>query len=302
MKKLVLLLFAILLCGGNTFAQTVEEIQFNITHKEIQGTGRYANLVLMGQHDTYGKISIYLNEYNGNYKTYEVYYATIGELTVTGEAAWSKDGKVEILNANLSTAPFDKEPTEEDKAFHIIGTYVMQETVTLNFLGFSQFGYDTNYKDWFMRMEGTDPTTPEFGYRLEIAYYAPANNGFGTFTTANNGINMADTHLQTPSGYVMFDSVTLIVEQKKVSDNLTQTIAKATLLGEDGVTYLVTCIHNSITPKTQVTVDINSTTLSRNEDAFTLDGMNSEVEATITIKSDKLVGKYAMKQIDLQNT
>ena len=302
MKKLVLLLFAILLCGGNTFAQTVEEIQFNITHKEIQGTGRYANLVLMGQHDTYGKISIYLNEYNGNYKTYEVYYATIGELTVTGEAAWSKDGKVEILNANLSTAPFDKEPTEEDKAFHIIGTYVMQETVTLNFLGFSQFGYDTNYKDWFMRMEGTDPTTPEFGYRLEIAYYAPANNGFGTFTTANNSINMADTHLQTPSGYVMFDSVTLIVEQKKVSDNLTQTIAKATLLGEDGVTYLVTCIHNSITPKTQVTVDINSTTLSRNEDAFTLDGMNSEVEATITIKSDKLVGKYAMKQIDLQNT
>lgn len=304
MKKIFLLLFLLAaVCGSTSIcAQTVEEIEFEITNKEVQGTGRYANLVLYGQHDTYGKITIYLNEYNGNYKTYEVYYATLGKLNLTGSAQWSKDGKVEILDANLSTAPFDKEPTADDQVFHIIGTYTPQEIVTLNFSGFSQFGYDSNYKDWFMRMEGTDPGKPEYGYRLELAYYAPANNGFGTFTTANNDINMADTHLQTPSGYVMFDSVTLIVEQKKVSDNLTQTIANATLLGEDGVTYIVTCVHNSITPTQQITAVITNTSLSRNEDSFTLDGMNDNAEATITIKSNKLVGKYAMKQIDLQQT
>ena len=304
MKKIFLLLFLLAAVCGSTsiYAQTVEEIEFEITNKEVQGTGRYANLVLYGQHDTYGKITIYLNEYNGSYKTYEVYYATLGKLNLTGSAKWSKDGNVEILDANLSTAPFDKEPTAYDQVFHIIGTYTPQEIVTLNFSGFSQFGYDSNYKDWFMRMEGTDPDKPEYGYRLELAYYAPANNGFGTFTTANNDINMADTHLQTPSGYVMFDSVTLTVEQKKVSDNLTQTIANATLLGEDGVTYIVTCVHNSITPTQQITAVITNTSLSRNEDSFTLDGMNDNAEATITIKSNKLVGKYAMKQIDLQQS
>ena len=304
MRKIVFIWSCLitLLCSVNLCAQTVEEIKFDITNKEVQGTGRYANLVLYGQHDTYGNITIYLNEYNGSYKTYEVYYASLGKLTLTGSATWSKEGKVEILDANLSTASFDKEPTADDQVFHFIGTYQQQETVTLNFSGFSQFGYDNNYKDWFMRMEGTDPAQPEYGYRLELAYYAPANNGYGTFTTANNEINMADTHLQTPSGYVMFDSVTLIVEQKKVSDNLTQTIANATLLGEDGVTYIVTCIHNSITPTQQITAAISNATLSRSEDAFTLEGMGDEVEATIAIKSEKLVGKYAMKQIDLQQT
>ena len=304
MRKIVFILsfLTTLFYSANIYAQIVEEIEFEITKKEVQGTGRYANLVLYGQHDTYGKITIYLNEYSGSYKTYDVYYATLGNLTLTGSAAWSKDGKAEIVDANLSTAPFDEEPTAEDQVFHMVGTYVQQETVTLNFAGFSQFGYDTNYRDWFMRMEGTDPNTPEYGYRLELAYYAPASNGYGTFSTANGDINMADTHLQTPSGYVMFDSVTLTVEQKKVSDNLTQTIANATMLGEDGVTYIVSCIHNSITPKTQISAVITNTTLSRNEDSFTLDGMNDEVEATITIKSEKLVGKYAMKQIDLQQT
>lgn len=304
MRKIIFILsfLTTLFYSANIYAQTVEEIEFDITNKEVQGTGRYANLVLYGQHDTYGKITIYLNEYNGSYKTYEVYYATVGKLTLTGNAAWSKDGKVEILDANLSTAPFDKEPTVEDQVFHIIGTYKQQETVTLNFAGFSQFGYDTNYKDWFMRMEGTDPSQPEYGYRLELAYYAPANNGFGTFTTANNDINMADTHLQTPSGYVMFADVTLTVEQKKVSDNLTQTIANATLIGEDGVTYIVTCVHNSITPTKQITAEITNTTLSRSEDTFTLEGINSVMEANVTINSNTLVGKYAMKHIDLQQT
>lgn len=304
MKKLVFIfsILTTLLCGTNLYAQTAEEVEFTITNKEVQGTGRYANLVLYGQHDTYGKITIYLNEYNGSYKTYEVYYATLGKLNLTGSAQWSKDGKVEILDANLSTAPFDKEPTADDQVFHIIGTYQQQETVTLNFSGFSQFGYDSNYKDWFMRMEGTDPGKPECGYRLELAYYAPANNGYGTFTTANNDINMADTHLQTPSGYVMFDSVTLTVEQKKVSNNLTQIIANATLLGEDGVTYIVSCIHNSITPAKQITAEINNATLSRTEDLFTLDGANDNTQATITIKSNTLVGKFAMKAIDLQQT
>ena len=304
MRKIIFILsfLTTLFYSANIYAQTVEEIEFDITNKEVQGTGRYANLVLYGQHDTYGKITIYLNEYNGSYKTYEVYYATVGKLTLTGNAAWSKDGKVEILDANLSTAPFDEEPTAEDQVFHIIGTYKQQETVTLNFAGFSQFGYDTNYKDWFMRMEGTDPSQPEYGYRLELAYYAPANNGFGTFTTANNDINMADTHLQTPSGYVMFADVTLTVEQKKVSDNLTQTIANATLIGEDGVTYIVICVHNSITPTKQITAEITNTTLSRSEDTFTLEGINSVMEATVTINSNTLVGKYAMKHIDLQQT
>ena len=280
-----------------------EEIELTITNKEVQGSGRYANLVLTGTHDTYGTITIYLNEFNGSYKTYDIYYATIGKLEVTGEGTWSKNGETETLDATVSTAKFGKEPTDEDQIFHIIATYTPEKTITLNFEGFNKFGYDSQYGDWYMEIMGNEPGTPEYQYKLVLAYYAPANNGYGTFTSANDEINIVDSYILTPAGaYVMFDSVALTIAQTRMSANLLQTTANATLLGQDGVTYIVTCTHNSITPSQQYTGQINNTTLQRNEDSFTFEGDNDTYEARLTVNSNVLLGKHAMKAIDLQST
>ncbi len=302
MKKLLFIfsLLATWLLVSNTYAQTVEEIEFTITNKEVVGAaGSRPWLELSGKHDIYGKITICLEPYHGAYKTYDVYYATLGKLTLTGSALWSQEGNMEILEANLSTADFNKKPTAEDRVFHIIGTYKQEETVCLDFLGFSQFGYDTKYKDWFMRMEGTDPSRPEYGYKVELAYYAPANNGFGTFTTANDDINMADSYVHTPSGDVMLDSITLTVEKKKVSDNLTQTIANAKMLGKNGVTYLVTCTHNSITPTEQFSATLDCTTLTRDTESFTFAADCQNYNVSLVVNSKVLIGKFPMKSIDV---
>ena len=297
-------LITIWFCASNTYAQTnLTEIELTITNKEIQGSGRYANLVLTGKHDTYGTITIYLNEFNNTYKTYDIYYATIGKLEVTGEGTWSKDGDTEILDATVSTAKFGKEPTDQDQIFHIIATYTPEKVVTLNFEGFNKFGYDSQYGDWYMEIMGNEPGTPEYQYKLVLAYYAPANNGYGTFTSANDEINIVDSYILTPAGaYVMFDSVTLTMAQTRVSANLQQTTANATLHGQDGVTYLVTCTHNSITPSQQYTSQINNATLQRDEDSFTFEGENDSYEAMFTVNSNVFLGKHAMKAIDLQST
>ena len=296
-------LLLVLVMGNNLCAQTQEDIFLTISDKEVQGSGKYANLVLTGMHDVYGKIAIYLNEYNGSYKTYDIYYATVGKLEVTGEGAWSKEGDVEKLDAIVSTAKFGKEPTADDQVFHIIATYTPQTTVTLDFTGFSKFGYDSQYGDWYMEIMGNEPGTPEYQYKLVLAYYAPANNGYGTFTSANDEINIVDSYILTPAGaYAMFDSVTLTMAQTRVSANLLQTTANATLLGQDGVTYIVTCTHNSITPSQQYTGQINNSTLQRNEDSFTFEGDNDTYEARLTVNSNVLLGKHAMKAIDLQST
>lgn len=289
---------------ATTAAQTnITEIELTLTNKEVQGSGRYANLVLTGKHDTYGTITIYLNEFNNTYKTYAIYYATIGNLEVTGEGTWSKNGDTETLDATVSTAQFGQEPTDQDQIFHIIATYTPEKVVTLNFEGFNKFGYDSQYGDWYMEIMGNEPGTPEYQYKLVLAYYAPANNGYGTFTSAKDEINIVDSYILTLAGaYVMFDSVALSMEKQTVSKNLQQTIAHATLLGQDGVTYLVTCTHNSITPSQQYTAQINNATLQRDEDSFTFEGDNDSYEARLTINSNTLLGKHAMKAIDLQNT
>ena len=304
MKHILSIIFVItlLLCANNTYAQTnVTEININITNKEVQGSGRYANLVLTGKHDTYGTITIYLNEFNNTYKTYDIYYATIGTQELTGKGTWSKNGDTETLDAMVSTAKFGQEPTDQDQIFHIIATYTPKKLVTLNFEGFNKFGYDSQYGDWYMEIMGNEPGTPEYQYKLVLAYYAPANNGYGTFTSANNDINIVDSYILTPAGaYVMFDSVTLTMEKKTVSKNLQQTTAHATLHGQDGVTYIVTCTHNSITPSQQFTAQINNATLLRNEDSFTFVGNNDSYQAIFKVNSNVLLGKHAMKTIDLQ--
>ena len=279
-----------------------EEIEFSITHKEVQGTGRYANLVLSGKSETYGTITIYLNEFNDSYKTYSIYYATIGNFEVTGKGTWSKEGGIEKLDATVSTAQFGKEPTAQDQVFHIVATYVPDKTVVLNFDGFSKYGYDNQYGDWYMEIFGNESGTPEYQYKLVLAYYAPANNGNGTFTSAKDEINMVDSYILTPAGsYVMFDSVTLTMEQKRVSQNLKQTIASATLLGQNGVTYLVTCTHNSITPSQQYTAEIYNATLQFTDSTFTFAGKNDDYDATFTVNSTELLGKHAMKEFELSN-
>ena len=300
---LILTIFTLWFSASNCYAQTTQEVQLSITNKEVQGSGRYANLVLTGNHESLGKVSIYLNEYNGSYKTYDIYYATIGKLTLTGKGTWSKDGDSEILDATLSTAQFGKEPTETDQIFHLVATYTPPKTVSLNFEGFSKYGYDSQYGDWYMEILGNEPGTPEYQYKLVLAYYAPANNGYGTFSSANDEINIVDSYILTPAGaYVMFDSVALTMEKKQVSKNLQQTIATATLLGQDKVTYYVTCTHNSITPSLQYTGAILNATLQRDEDSFTFAGSNNNYDVSFTVNSSELLGKHAMKAFDLENS
>lgn len=176
-----------------------------------------------------------------------------------------------------------------------------QSTTTLNFMGFTKFGYDSKYKDWYMEIHGNDPSTPEYGFRVIMAYYAPADNGFGTFTSEKGQINMADSYIYNPTkGYVEFESATLTTEYRKVSANLQQIIANATILGQDGVTYQITCTHNNITPKAQISGQIQNVQLIREEDTFTFAGRNQEFRATLKVNSDMLLGKFAMNKIDLQ--
>ncbi len=120
MKKLLFIfsLLATWLLVSNTYAQTVEEIEFTITNKEVVGAaGSRPWLELSGKHDIYGKITICLEPYHGAYKTYDVYHATLGKLTLTGSASWSQEGNMEILEANLSTADFNKNQQQKTEYF-----------------------------------------------------------------------------------------------------------------------------------------------------------------------------------------
>lgn len=174
------------------------------------------------------------------------------------------------------------------------------DTIKLNFYGFNKFGFDSKYNDWYMEIVGTDASKPEYGFRVIFAYYAPSDSFCGTFTSENQQINMADSYIYNPKkGYVELESATLTIEHRIVSANLQQYIATAVALGKDGVTYHISCIHNNITPKEQISTEIPNAQLKREDTTFKFIGRNSNFRVTFLVNSSELLGKYSMNAINL---
>lgn len=174
------------------------------------------------------------------------------------------------------------------------------DTIKLNFYGFNKFGFDSKYNDWYMEIVGTDASKPEYGFRVIFAYYAPSDSFCGTFTSENRQINMADSYIYNPKkGYVELESATLTIEHRIVSANLQQYIATAVALGKDGVTYHISCIHNNITPKEQISTEIPNAQLIREDTTFKFIGRNSNFRVTFLVNSSELLGKYSMNAINL---
>ena len=99
----------------NTNAATEIVVVENMT-KTIQGTGRYAMLLLTGEHATYGTIQVYLDQYKeGQYGTYTIYWANVGGIEMSGSGTWSKQEDAEVLEASLQNK-------DGSKAITLIGS------------------------------------------------------------------------------------------------------------------------------------------------------------------------------------
>lgn len=80
-----------------------------------QGSGPYANLVIEGNHATYGAVVVWLDGYQGGYGEYTIGYAQIGKTMVSGKGTWSSMADGEMLDATLTTA-------NGSQTFHLIAT------------------------------------------------------------------------------------------------------------------------------------------------------------------------------------
>jgi len=92
-----------------------EEILLEHITAKQQGKGKYASLIIEGSHDTFGAVTIYLDQWKNSYGKYQIVYATIGETVVSGEGTWSKVGEYEQLEAVLSTQ-------DGSQTFHVVAS------------------------------------------------------------------------------------------------------------------------------------------------------------------------------------
>ena len=177
------------------------------------------------------------------------------------------------------------------------------EVITLNYDGFAGLMcVDAELGVWWVGMGCDDESRPEYGHNLQLQWQATPNNPCGTFTT--EVFEYDYTHLMTPThlGSILFEEVTMTLTHEKVNANLERYVLEATLLSEEGDTYLVHAVHENIVAKSKVDIYIENATMTQEAMRFTVEGKNDDLEIKLVVKNDEFIGIYNKGAIDWENS
>ena len=177
------------------------------------------------------------------------------------------------------------------------------EVITLNYDGFAGLMcVDAELGVWWIGMGCDDESRPEYGHNLQLQWHATANNPCGIFTTEDFEFDY--THLMTPThlGSILFEEVTMTLSHEKVNANLERYVLEATLLSEEGDTYLVHAVHENIVAKSKVDIYIDNASMTQDAMSFTLEGKNADLDLKLVVKNYEYIGVYNMGAIDWDNS
>ena len=177
------------------------------------------------------------------------------------------------------------------------------EVITLNYDGFAGLMcVDAELGVWWVGMGCDDESRPEYGHNLQLQWQATPNNPCGTFTTE---VFESDyTHLMTPThlGSILFEEVTMTLTHEKVNANLERYVLEATLLSDEGDTYLVHAVHENIVAKSKVDIYIENATMTQEAMSFTLEGKDADLDLKLVVKNYEYIGIYNKGAIDWDNS
>ena len=176
------------------------------------------------------------------------------------------------------------------------------EQITLNYDAFAGMRYYEEEEQWWIGLSCDDWSRSEYGHNLNLEWNAPTDNPCGTFTTED--FEYEYTHLTTPFSYgsIHFSEITMTLSHEQVSANLERYTLTATLVGEDGNTYLVNAVHENIVAKDLVEAYIEDATLTQDDISFCVQGKNTDLDIKLSINNSDVIGAYGLKMIDWENS
>ena len=169
------------------------------------------------------------------------------------------------------------------------------ETIMLHADGFATgMKYDDYFEDWSCSVIAE-------GYTFRFDWYAPANKGYGTFTTPK--FEMYFSYGTKPDGTRFdYDAITMTIQQQVVSQKLTQTLLNATIQGSDGNTYILSMVENILTADETITHTLQDAHITTTSSSLVLQGRTEQLDVLLTVNTDWPIGTFESGHIDLANS
>ena len=176
--------------------------------------------------------------------------------------------------------------------------HAMAEGQTINMPMYFSTGpeYYEEYGDWYIVLENDD------WWMLKLDWYAPQgenNDGYvGTFTLED--FDLSNTYFIDPDyEYVDVEDITLEVAKVKVDDVTARIEVKATVLGSDGNTYVVTADKEVVEAKETIEIEINDASYAWNaDDAMgVLTAKNDKLDLSLTVEAWWATGPFSLNEV-----
>ena len=176
--------------------------------------------------------------------------------------------------------------------------HAMAEGQTINMPMYFSVGpeYYEEYGDWYIVLENDD------WWMLKLDWYAPQgenNDGYvGTFTLED--FDLSNTYFIDPDyEYVDVEDITLEVAKVKVDDVTARIEVKATVLGIDGNTYVVTADKEVVEAKETIEIEINDASYAWNaDDAMgVLTAKNDKLDLSLTVEAWWATGPFSLNEV-----
>ena len=176
--------------------------------------------------------------------------------------------------------------------------HAMAEGQTINMPMYFNAGpeYYEEYGDWFITLENDD------WWMLKLDWYAPQgenNDGYvGTFTL--DDFDLSNTYFIDPDyEYVDVEDITLEVAKVPVDDVTVRIELKATVLGSDGNTYVVTAEKEVVEAKETIEIEINNASYAWNADDAqgVLTAKNEQLDLSLTLEAWWATGPFSLNEV-----
>jgi hypothetical protein len=212
----------------------------------------------------------------------------------------SQKAKVEKKRRMQAMAHDFVRPAQTKKAAAGIAPkqHTVAEGQTINMPMYFNAGpeYYEEYGDWFITLENDD------WWMLKLDWYAPQgenNDGYvGTFTL--DDFDLSNTYFIDPDyEYVDVEDITLEITKVKVDDVTARIELKATVLGSDGNTYVVTAEKEVVEPKETIVIEIKDANYAWNaDDALgVLTAKNDQLDLSLTIEAWWATGPFSLNEV-----
>jgi hypothetical protein len=153
--------------------------------------------------------------------------------------------------------------------------------------------------DWYIVLEN------EEDWEVYLNFKAPKDDYTGSFTTKDflDDYSYIFTPENRENGGIHYEDISMTISILEVNPALQQIVLDATILGDDGNTYIVHATHDVLNAKDEISLSFPNASLSQQDNSFVIAAQDADWNIALSLYGKQVIGAYtSLEHFDMAHT